>query len=146
VLNLGAARRRAGNSGQAFGPALLYPLTGGTTDVQLLRTERVRPESVSSLQLLTSARISSAVPVVQLVYFYNFNQGRWAIAGSTFLSQAAGAATFQPIGFLGDYVSATAGGGCQFLARVYTCALGPGGYNVLHDQAVFVPTFDIFNP
>jgi hypothetical protein len=29
---------------------------------------------------------------------------------------------------------------------VYTCGLGQGGYNVLHDQAVFVPTFDIFNP
>jgi hypothetical protein len=148
ALNVGAVRRRAGNVGQAFGPALLYPLTGGTTDIQLQRTERTSPESISALRLDCSARISSSVPVIQLVYFYNFNESRWAIAGSALLTQAApeAVAGFSPIGKLQDFIAPVAGGGCTFYARVYTCGLGQGGYNVLHDQAVFVPTFDIFNP
>jgi hypothetical protein len=150
VLNIGAVRRRAGNTGQAFGAPLFYPLTGGTTDLQLQRTERTGPGTISNLVLRASSRVSTNTPVVQIVYFYNFAQQRWTVVGSTVLTNAPPAAPvdFNPgqFGPLGDFLTASPGGGSTMYARVYTCALTQGTYSVLHDQLVFVPVIDIFAP
>ena len=150
AVNIGAVRRRAGNTGQGYGPPLFYPLTGGTTDMQLSRTERVPPASISTMNLRSVSRVSTALPVVQLVYFYNFDQQRWVIAGSQVLSSAYPAApvAYDPAVFgpLGNFLIAGPGNTSTIYARIYTCGLGQGGYSVLHDLALFFPEIDIFNP
>ena len=146
-LRLGPARKRAGNSGQGFGSALFYPLTGGTTDVQLQVESRQGPESVSAVLLRTASSVSIAVPTVEVVYFYNFTQSRWVTAGTTILGSAVAQNAFGPVGSLDDYIVGTATGGSSVYARVYTCTLTPSGtFSILHDLLGLDITVDIFNP
>lgn len=146
-LRLGPARKRSGNSGQGFGSALFYPLTGGTTDVQLQVTSPGSPDAVSGIVLQTASAVSIAAPTVEVVYFYNFTQSRWVSAGTTVLGIDPALQPFIPVGSLDDYVVGTATGGSSVYARVYTCTLTPSGtFSILHDLLGLQVTVDIFNP
>jgi len=146
-LRLGPARKRAGNSGQGYGAPLFYPLSGGTTDVQLSVTSLQGPDSVSAIFMQVASAVSIPLPTVEVVYFYNFTQQRWVSAGTSVLGSDAVVTGFAPPGSLDDYVVGTSTGGSAVYARVYTCTLSPSGaFSILHDLLGLQITVDIFNP
>lgn len=148
TVRLGAVRRRAGSRGNGFGAPLLYPITGGTTDIQVNLDAPGAPEDLSVVGLLSNARASISTPVIQLVYFYNFTQQRWVSAGSAFLTPGLPAPTtiFQPVGNIVDYATGAAGGGSTIYARSYTVGFTSNSYSVIYDQLLLGVEEDIFNP
>jgi hypothetical protein len=148
TVRLGAVRRRAGSRGNGFGAPLIYPITGGTTDIQVNLDAPGAPQDLSVVGLLSNARASISTPVIQLVYFYNFTQQRWVSAGSAFLTPALPAPTtvFQPVGNIVDYATGAAGGGSTIYARSYTVGFTSNSYSVIYDQLLLGVEEDIFNP
>lgn len=145
-LRVGATRRRAGSAGQGLGTPLYYPITGGTTDLQLKVTVSQPPSEVTAAGLAAQSRASWNLPVVEIVYFYNFPQKRWIAAGSAILSGGANAGgTFTPPGILQDYIIGNSSGGTDIYARVYTCGLSSTSYSVLHDLLNLQMAIDIFD-
>ena len=145
-LRIGSSRRRAGASGQGVGTPLYYPITGGTTDLQLKVTTSQPPSEVTAAGLRAASRASWNLPVVEIVYFYNFPQQRWIAAGSAVLAGgAAGGGTFSPPGVLQDYIVGNSSGGTDIYARVYTCGLSPTAYSILHDLLQLQMVIDIFD-
>lgn len=147
-LRINAERRRAGSRGQGYGSSLLYPLTGGTTDLQLAATSTSAPSQVSAIGLLGASFVSWNTPTMEIVYFYNFTQQRWVSGGNVVLGAAppAEATRFFPPGDLANFVTGTPNGGSRVYARVYTCGLGNTAYTILHDQLSLEVTVDIFGP
>ncbi len=145
-LQVGAVRKRAGNSGQGFGTKLFYPMSGGTTDVQLTVSSPQSPDAVVGVQLQAQSRVSWNLPVLQIIYFYNLVQQRWQPAGYAALTNQIGGGNYAPIGDIRDFLQLTPTGGSRIYARVYTCGLTTQAYTVLHDQLNFTLDVDIFNP
>lgn len=145
-LRIGALRRRAGSKGAGYGPALFYPLGGGTTDLQLKVSSLSSTQNVTSIGLASNSSVSYNLPVIEVVYFYNHRMRRWMASGSASLSPAGGGGAFTIPGSVNDYILSNSTGGSTAYARVYTCGLTNSGYSVLHDLLAFAIAVDIFNP
>jgi hypothetical protein len=101
---------------------------------------------VTNISLTTFSQTSWSLPVVEIIYFYNWKQRRWTGAGSTTVAQNGTAGAFVVPGNPQDYAIANSSGGTSIYARVYTCGLGSTGYTVLHDLLRLEGQVDIFNP
>ena len=141
-----SVKRRAGTRAQGYGTQLFYPLNGETTDIQLQLVAPQAPQAVVNISLATLSRTSWSLPVVEVIYFYNWKQRRWTGAGSITISQAGTPGGFIVPGNPQDYAIANSSGGTTVYARVYTCGLGSTGYSVLHDLLRLAVDVDIFNP
>ena len=149
AVAIDAINKRAGTKGQGYGSPLFYPLNGPTTDIQLQLQLSQSPQLVTGVRLETFSRTSWNLPVIEVVYFYNWKQRRWQGAGNLSLNQIGAGTTFRITGPAQDYAIANSSGGSSIYARVYTCGLGSNnsGYTVLHDLlALRVDIDDVFNP
>lgn len=145
-LKVQAVRKNAGSSGNGYGPPLLYPLSGATTDVQVQLLSVQPPNLVNTLAVNTLGAITANVPVVQIIYMYNHNQNRWKSCGWGSLSPAFAQNGGIPPGDVRDYVRAGSTGGSVIYARVYTCGLAVGPYTVYHDLITIAVNVDLQNP
>ncbi|MBL9141611.1 MAG: S8 family serine peptidase, partial [Phycisphaerae bacterium] len=129
-LVVDAVRKRAGTFGSGYGPPLFYPMTGGTTDVQVQLQSVQSPENVNTLSVANASAVSANIPVVQLIYLYNRVQNRWISLGWGMLTPAQTTGVWNTYGDPRDYVLPGPNGGSLVYSRVYTCGLGPSGYTV----------------
>ncbi len=144
-LRIASVGKRAGAIGYGYGPGIRYPLSGGTTDVQV-KLDSLQPASnVSFVAMSTWSKINVGVPVAEVIYFYNRKQNRWKAAGTTYLSSAYSGITLSPPGDARDYAIVN-GAGSTMYARVYTCGLASGQYQILHDLLSLQVNVDIFDP
>jgi hypothetical protein len=134
-MRIAAVRRRAGTQGLGAMQPLLYPITGGTTDLQIERKVSSPPQDLTLVGLQVRSRTSVPAPVYELVYFYNFTLQRWQSAGAVFLSATAlGGLIAVPAGDLTQFAVANSSGGSTLYGRVYTVGFTQGVYSVLHDR------------
>jgi hypothetical protein len=134
-MRIAAVRRRAGTAGQGAMTPLLYPITGGTTDLQIERRISSPPQDLTIVGLQCRSRTSAPAPVYELVYFYNFLLGRWQSAGSLFLSATTlSTLVATPAGDLTQFALSNSSGGSTLYGRVYTVGFTQGVYSVLHDR------------
>lgn len=134
-MRIAAVRRRAGSQGLGAMQPLLYPITGGTTDLQIERKVSSPPQDLTVIGLQARSRIALQAPVYELVYFYNFALQRWQAAGSAYLSATAlGALVALPAGDLTQFALSNSAGGSTLYGRVYTVGFTQGVYSVLHDR------------
>jgi hypothetical protein len=145
-LKVSGVRKTAGSGGQGYGPILLYPFSGNTTDVQVNLVSVQNVDQINTLQMGAVSAVSSAVPVAEIAYFYNRVQNRWKSSGWANLSTAfpVGPQIYTPFGDPREYaIQNPTGTGSTIYARVYTCALAPGGYTVHHDLLTLVVNIDL---
>ena len=134
-MRIAAVRRRAGTQGLGAMQPLLYPITGGTTDLQIERKVSSPPQDLTLVGLQVRSRTSVPAPVYELVYFYNFTLQRWQSAGAVFLSATALSGLISvPAGDLTQFAVANSSGGSTLYGRVYTVGFTQGVYSVLHDR------------
>ena len=146
TLRINSVRRSAGRTGQGYGPAIIYPLGGFTTDVQVTLDTVQPPSAISFIRMNANSLVSVNVPVAEIIYFYNRKQNRWRAAGTTYLTSAPSDFQVSPIGDARDYVVQTATGS-RVYARVYTCSLNTSASHVvLHDMLELLVNVDIFDP
>ena len=146
AVSIKAIKKRAGTRASGYGTQLFYPLNGDTTDLQLQLALPQPPQAVTNISLTTFSQTSWSLPVVEVIYFYNWKQRRWTGAGSATVAQTGTGGVFQVPGNPQDYAIANSSGGTSVYARVYTCGLGSTGYTVLHDLLRLEGQVDIFNP
>lgn len=146
-LRVASTPKRAGNTGQGYGPALRYPLTGGTTDVQVRLVTPQASGNISFINIATSTAVSVGVPCAEIVYAWNRKQQRWKTLGFYYPTTAYPnpPQTFAVQGDARDYV-VNEGGSSVIYARVYTCGLTSGAYQALHDLLAITVNIDIFDP
>jgi hypothetical protein len=134
-MRIASVRRRAGAQGLGAQTPLLYPITGGTTDLQIERNVTDPPQDLSVVGMQVTSRVSVPTPVYELVYFYNFSLQRWQSAGSEFIdSFALTGLVSTPQGDLVNFALGNSAGGSTLYGRVYTVGFTQGAYSMLHDR------------
>ena len=145
-LRINSVRKNAGRIGQGYGPGIIYPLTGYTTDVQVTLDTVQQPSAISFITMNVNSLVSVNTPVAEIVYFYNRKQNRWRAAGTSYLSSTPSDFQTSPVGDARDYVVQTSTGS-RIYARVYTCSLTQNSSHiVLHDLIELLVNVDIFDP